>query len=96
MKRTKPKPNGRWTLESRRKQAEMIHRWRPWEHSTGPRTFEGKRIVSLNAMVHGQRSQFMAADSDHVKLLQVLVLEKLERIERMLEKHRRQYQSKTS
>lgn len=32
-----------WTLERRKRQAEMIRQWRPWEKSTGPRTESGKQ-----------------------------------------------------
>ena len=42
-----------WTPERRAKQAEAIKRWKPWEKSTGPRTEEGKRASSGNALVHG-------------------------------------------
>lgn len=38
-----------WTPERRARQAEMIRQTRPWEHSTGPRTKEGKAISSQNA-----------------------------------------------
>ena len=38
-----------WTDERRRRQAELIGRWRPWEKSTGPRTPEGKSRSSRNA-----------------------------------------------
>lgn len=38
-----------WTVERRARQAEAIRRWRPWEHSTGPRTPEGKARSSRNA-----------------------------------------------
>ena len=37
------------TPEHRRPQSEAIHRWRPWEQSTGPRSPEGKRRSSQNA-----------------------------------------------
>ncbi len=37
------------TEEHRLRQAERIKQWRPWERSTGPKTPEGKRIVSRNA-----------------------------------------------
>ena len=46
-----------WTLERRRRQAEQIRRWRPWEQSTGPRTPEGKAMVSRNAWKGGHRAQ---------------------------------------
>lgn len=38
-----------WTQAQRERQAKLIHRWKPWEKSTGPRTLEGKRISSRNA-----------------------------------------------
>ena len=37
-----------WTPERRKRQSELIHRWRPWERSTGPRTPEGKARMALN------------------------------------------------
>jgi hypothetical protein len=43
-------------LERRRKQAEAIRRWKPWEQSTGPTTHEGKAIVSRNAHKGGHRA----------------------------------------
>lgn len=39
----------RWTDEARAKQAELIRTWRPWEHSTGARTLEGKAKVAMNS-----------------------------------------------
>lgn len=45
-----------WTDERRRKQAETIKQWKPWEKSTGPRTQEGKDKTRLNALKHGQYS----------------------------------------
>lgn len=38
-----------WTPERRARQAELIRQWRPWEHSTGARTPEGKAKASQNA-----------------------------------------------
>jgi len=37
-----------WTPERRARQAAMIRTWKPWEKSTGPKTCEGKAIVSQN------------------------------------------------
>lgn len=45
-----------WTPERRERQAKLIQRWRPWEKSTGPRTAEGKAIVSRNAWKGGRRA----------------------------------------
>lgn len=51
---------GGWTLQARQKQALAIHRWKPWESSTGPRTDEGKEKVAQNARRHGQKTQINA------------------------------------
>ena len=37
------------TPEHRARQAEAIRRWKPWEHSTGPKSESGKAIVARNA-----------------------------------------------
>lgn len=50
----KPQAKG-WTPERRAKQAEAIHRWQPWQQSTGATTPEGKRISSMNAYKGGIR-----------------------------------------
>ena len=44
-----------WTQERRARQAELIRQWRPWEKSTGPKTAEGKTVVSQNAYKGGWR-----------------------------------------
>jgi len=38
-----------WTAEQRAKQAALIRTWKPWAHSTGPKTPEGKKLSSMNA-----------------------------------------------
>lgn len=38
-----------WTPERKARQAPLIHQWKPWEKSTGPKTDEGKAIVGQNA-----------------------------------------------
>ncbi len=42
-----------WTPERRARQALAIRRRRPWEHSTGPRTAEGKARSARNAYKGG-------------------------------------------
>lgn len=38
-----------WTLEQKKRQAEAVRRWTPWEQSTGPKSPEGKAAASKNA-----------------------------------------------
>lgn len=42
-----------WTADRRKKQRELIQRWKPWEKSTGAKTAEGKARVSRNAVKTG-------------------------------------------
>lgn len=44
-----------WTPERRKKQAEAIRQWQPWNNSTGPQTPNGKVIASRNAYKGGFR-----------------------------------------
>lgn len=44
-----------WTAERRARHAKLIHQWRPWERSTGPRTPEGKARSARNSYRGGQR-----------------------------------------
>lgn len=46
-----------WTLERRRRQAELIRSWKPWEQSTGPKSPDGKLQVARNAWRGGHRQQ---------------------------------------
>ncbi len=43
----------KWTDEQKRQQAEKIRRWKPWEHSTGPKTAQGKARSRYNALKEG-------------------------------------------
>ena len=45
----------KWTLEQRRRQAEAIRCWSPWEQATGPRTEQGKVAASRNGWKGGYR-----------------------------------------
>jgi len=46
-----------WTPERKLKQQEAIHRWKPWNKSTGPRTANGRANSSQNAVKTGQSSE---------------------------------------
>lgn len=50
-----------WTPERKKRQSEMIKSWKPWQHSTGAITEEGKDISKMNAMKHGLRSEYFKA-----------------------------------
>jgi len=39
------------------RQSALIRRWRPWLHSTGPKSEAGKAVCAANAMRHGNRSR---------------------------------------
>lgn len=41
----------RWTEESRIRQRVKIRGWKPWEHSTGPKSLSGKARSSQNARI---------------------------------------------
>jgi hypothetical protein len=56
-----------WTSARRAKQAQAIRTWRPWEHSTGPRTPEGKARAAGNAeRFHGWTPE-LKAERDNVR-----------------------------
>ena len=42
-----------WTQEERQRQASLIHNWKPWKLSTGPKTSSGKARSNKNSFVHG-------------------------------------------
>lgn len=46
-----------WTPERKARMAELIRTWRPWEHSTGPRSAEGKARAARNADRGGRRTK---------------------------------------
>ena len=39
-----------WTDEQKARQAALIRLWKPWTHSTGARTPEGKAVSSKNVL----------------------------------------------
>lgn len=46
-----------WSEDARQRARERCLANQPWLRSTGPRTLEGKAVVSLNALKHGLRCQ---------------------------------------
>lgn len=44
-----------WKPDRKARQATLIQRWKPWQHSTGPRTLDGKAIVARNPYKGGTR-----------------------------------------
>jgi hypothetical protein len=45
------------TPEYRKRRAELIRKWKPWEKSTGPKTEDGKATSAGNSLKHGMRSR---------------------------------------
>lgn len=60
-----------WTSDQKQQQREVIQNWRPWEHSTGPRSNEGKARVSRNAYKGGLHSQLRAATKGINQILRI-------------------------
>lgn len=54
-----------WTPERRARQATLIRTWRPWEHSTGPCSAEGKTQAARNAQrFHGWTPELLAVRAE--------------------------------
>ena len=68
-----------WSPERRARQAEAIRRWRPWEHSTGPRTADGKARSARNAFkgAHWRRELEFFKTARQVLLEHRKILEEL-------------------
>jgi hypothetical protein len=45
-----------WTPERRARQSALIHTWRPWEKTTGPKTPQDEAKASRNAYKGGMRA----------------------------------------
>lgn len=58
-----------WTQERRERQALRIQGWQPWEHSTGPRSEEGRAKAVQNSFKHGARSADAIALQRELKAL---------------------------
>lgn len=58
-----------WTAERRARQAAAIREWRPWEHSTGPKSGEGKAKVAQNR----HRAEFRRHERELRKQLRLRV-----------------------
>jgi hypothetical protein len=75
----RPKRPKGWSLERRARQAALIRNWRPWKHSTGPKTAAGKARCCDNALKHGladraQRDRRRAVRHECKMARQVLLL----------------------
>lgn len=64
-----------WTEEHKTRQAVLIHRWKPWERSTGARTPQGKAICSRNVLVGNvNRLQALAIAKQELKAAEQKVI----------------------
>jgi hypothetical protein len=69
-----------WTLERRAKQAAAIRRWRPWEHSTGPKTPQGKAKSARNGCARSTARHIYYgpySEAQSVRALGRLILDRL-------------------
>lgn len=74
-----------WSTERRRKQAQNCKETKPWKHTTGPKTEDGKAVIARNALKHGLYS----ADIYHLKQLlrqQAAFLRTLKGAQRLVDK----------
>lgn len=62
----------KWTDEQRARQAEAIHRWKPWATSTGPTTSAGKQASSRNAVNYSLRAVMREVAQQNRELLAYL------------------------
>jgi hypothetical protein len=58
-----------WTSEQKKKQAELIRHWSPWNKSTGPQSEEGKQQASRNAFKGGRGARLRALSKEINELL---------------------------
>ena len=58
-----------WTIERRKQQSQAIHRWKPWQQSTGAKTLDGKAIVSRNAFKGGVRIRLRELSKNTYEIL---------------------------
>lgn len=71
-----------WTPERRARQAALIHTWRPWEKSTGPRTAEGKCKAARN----GDRGGEWRTERERLRDLRATVSDLLRRHRDLLQR----------
>ena len=69
-----------WTLQERKRQAELIRNWQPWKHSTGATTTDGKDASKMNAMKSG-------AYSARTKAMRSLIFDAKKRMNEMFAMH---------
>ncbi len=69
-----------WTPQRKKRQAELIKCWAPWERSTGPRTAAGKaksarnadKPNSINRQLHELKQLVRIAKTQHKEVTKLL------------------------
>jgi hypothetical protein len=62
-------PARQWTEAQKARQRELIHTWKPWQHSTGAKTPEGKAVSSKNAVNYSVREVMRELNRTNRQLL---------------------------
>jgi len=68
----------KWTPERRARFRALIHQWKPWERSTGPRTPAGKAIASRNAYKGGRLREHLRELRRQLRQIEVRRIEVLQ------------------
>ena len=76
-----------WTEEERQRQSEIIRKHKPWEKSTGPRTWQGKSRSSQNRLSHGDRCGVMRTQKQLMRSFLSTIIDEGELWYLMRERH---------
>ncbi len=69
------------------RQAELIRRFAPWRHSTGPRTEAGKARCAKNALRHGSRSGSRIRELQRIRYVLRLAADNIRKVRLLIRLH---------
>jgi hypothetical protein len=76
-----------WSPERRVRQAELIRRFAPWRHSTGPKTKAGKARCAKNALRHGSRSGSRIRELQRIRYALRLAADNIRKVRLLIRLH---------